>query len=232
MAKKVVTNELLERVKPFYVNEIRDRVLDGITYSLLLNDTDKLKIQNYLDLKEYIKSEGYLDSDILRAFSISNGYIFDLNLAVAQRIATGLLKTAYAESNIEADFIQQLKASPVSRRNTDMVRLANKCLKVIGDSGRNECYIALYSKNSGPYIKLNGMYNGKPVAVTYDSYALRHYDLTDINSDYLCSKGIRISKIEPCDILSSKTGVKFRIVLERLDPSIDLNQLKNIKNRR
>lgn len=232
MAKKVVTNELLERVKPFYVNEIRDRVLDGMTYCLLLNDTDSLKIQNYLDMKEFIKSEGYSDTDILRAFSISNGYIFDMNLAVAQRIATGLLKSAYEEYNKDVDFIQELKASPINRRTADMTRLANKCLKVIGDGGRNEFYVALYSRNSGPYIKLNAMHNNKPVTVTYDSYALRHFDLTDINSDYLCSKGIRISKIEPCDILSSKTGVKFRIVLERLDPSIDLRQLKNIKNRR
>lgn len=218
MEKKVVTTELLNKVQTFYMQEIADGVLDGMTYALLLN-TDKVKIQNYLTLKEYIKNEGYSDSAILRAFSLSNGYIFDMDLAVAQRIAIKILKASYKECDRDVDFISEVKSIPQARKKTDMLRLANKCLKELGD-GNREFYIALYSKNSSPYIKLTGTQNGLPVKVTYDSYALRHFDLTDINTHYLCEKGARISKIEPCEILASRTGVKFRIVIERIDPNM------------
>ena len=58
-------------------------------------------------------------------------------------------------------------------------------------------------------MSANDKKSGKPVLVKYDAFAIRHWDLGDINTKMLIPAGIRIVKIEPSEILPPKTGVRF-----------------------
>lgn len=78
--------------------------------------------------------------------------------------------------------------------------------------------MALFSKNSTNRIILNGKNSkGEAIAVKYNAYAIRHWDIELINEKLLIPAGFRVSRIQPCEILPSKTGVSFVFTLETIE---------------
>ena len=97
-----------------------------------------------------------------------------------------------------------------------MTKLARKCIHEFKE-GHKTFDVALFSRNSVPRIVVSGKdpKSGKDGVVTYDAYAVRHWDIEEVNAKLLAKEGIRIAKIEPCEVIPTKTGVRFRLHLAR-----------------
>lgn len=209
------SNELLNQLTEFLIHEIDVKALDGITYTFLLKDNKYQETyKRYLKIKEEAHRCGYSNDEIFRIYEVSNGYIFDMDLKVAKKITEELSKAVAKSNGGKTLSVDVLSKGPDKRRKADMTSLA-KFVKQEYDSGKRKIEVALFSRNSVPRIIISGVdKNNKPIAIKYNAYAIRHWDIELINEKLLVPAGIRIAKIEPCEILASKTGVRFVMYLD------------------
>ena len=213
------SKELLDMMTEFMVCEVGSRILDGITYTFLLknNKKDMETYNRYLTIKKEILNCGYGSDDILRAYEISNGYIFDMDLMTAKQITAELAKAVSRANNSSNDSYELVKDMPEQRRKKDMIALA-KYLKSIYDKGIREVEVALFSRNSTNKIIINCKGpNGEDISLRYNAYAIRHVDIEIINEKLLIPSGFRVRTIKPLEILPSKTGVAFSFRMESME---------------
>jgi hypothetical protein len=138
-----------------------------------------------------------------------------MDMSLAKYIAEKLLDIVYKgedHSNIIGDV-------PEIRRQNDMKKLAKLCQENY-KNGKPVFEVALFSRNSVPRIVISGSdvnkgVRGKQIIATYNAYAIRHWDIQEINDNLLMQVGLRISKIRPCEILPPKTGVRFQLSVDR-----------------
>lgn len=219
MAKQ--SEKVMSLLTEFMVREIGSKALDGITYTMTLKDPkDKENTDRYKEIYKEVRAAGFSSDEVFRAYEVSNGYIFDMDLNVVKNISIQLAKAVERTNGIKFANGDLIGDSPEKRRKSDMNGLANYVLNEF-KKGNTITEVALFSRNSVPHIVISGKTlskNGKPennyVTVKYNAYAIRHWDIEVINSKLLIPAGIRISKIEPCEVLPSKTGVKFLIYTE------------------
>lgn len=207
-----VTNELLQDIMPFMVQELGEKIFEGITYTLIPS-SDKIKIDTYQEIRDKITQAGIDTTTLFRVYQLCNGTIFDLDLVVAKKLAIIMLK-----ENADEKFNNMINTLPAKRKQEDMERLATQCLKEAKNKNK-EFYVALFSKNKSPSIRFNAKVEGETTTRTfsYPAYALRHWDLEDINMNYLIPKGLMIDKVQACEILPTRTGVKFKIILNTVE---------------
>ena len=209
-----ISRELLNMLTEFIVCEVGSKVLDGITYTLLLkNDRDNASIERYKKIKVEAASCGFVYNEVFRVYEVGNGFIFDLDIGIAKMITAQLAKSVSKEQNIgnNKDIIRN---SPELRRKRDLISLSKYLIEQF-NNGKTEVEVALFSKNTTNKIIINATdNNGKNVAVMYYAYALRHWDIELLNEKLLIPQGLRVSRIQPCEILPSKTGVSFLMTLE------------------
>lgn len=213
------SKELMDMLTDFVVCEIGAKALDGITYAMILKDNKKdMDIYNrYMEIKKETRRCGYTDQDIFRVYEVGNGYIFDMDILTAKQITAEMAKAVSKLNNGETPVGDLLNDMPEQRRKKDMINLA-KYLKHEFDLGRNTLEVALFSRNSTNRIIINGRGpKGDLLSVRYNAYAIRHWDLEVINGKLLIPAGFRVSRIKPCEILPSKTGVSFVITMESLN---------------
>lgn len=218
----------MEDLTRMYAREICDSIVQGITYALTFK-SDEMKNKEYLDIKQKLKESGFNSSEVMRVFELCNGYIFDLDLSMAQRIAIDLIKsTLTADEKLSNSDKYMLRDKPRERHELDMQKLADECVKKASESNKDvvEHEVALFSKNKGNVIKFNAQVNVrgklKPYLFTYSAYALKHTDLEELNRCLLVPRGLKICKVQPCEILPTKTGVKFKLWIEKLDPKMKI----------
>lgn len=209
------SKEMMNMLTEFLICEIGSKALDGITYALVLkDDKDKDKYKRYLSIRDEVTKCGFGNDEIFRVYEISNGYIFDMDLNIAKRITTKLAQAVQRTSGIDVGDGELIGDSPEKRRKSDMLGLA-RFVKQEWDSGRNMAVLALFSRNSVPHIVISGKTpKGEYVTEKFNAYAVRHWDIETINAKMLIPAGIRIAKIEPFEVLPSKTGIKFGIYIE------------------
>lgn len=215
-----LSSGVMDRLNRIYSNEVGDAILRGVTYGLTFK-TDSSKNTDYLETKQRLKDEGLKGSDVLRVYELCNGYIYDLDVRICQKLAIDSLRSVLPpDRKISQNEILALKDKPKERLKEDMKRLADKCVSEISKNN-TEIEVALFSKNSTNRIQFRAIMDksNKEVIFSYNAYCLRHTDLEELNRTYLIPKYIRISKIQPCEILPTKTGVKFKLWIERIDPS-------------
>ena len=221
-----IDDNLMNLLTEFLVHEIDVRVLDGITYAFVLKP-DKKKDRNtakenekyakYMHIKEETRNLGFNNDEVFRAYEVSNGYIFDMDIREAKKITVALAKAVANSTGSKTIPKNLIGDGPDKRRIEDMKRLA-RYAKQEFDAGRKKIEVALFSRNRGPRITITGSDgNGNPIALQYGAYAIRHWDIEMVNEKLLVPAGFRISKIEPCEILPSKTGVRFIMYLESLN---------------
>ena len=93
--------------------------------------------------------------------------------------------------------------------------MVSYCVKQ-AKNGKPQSDIALFSKNTVDHINISGKTSkGQSVVLTYDAFALRHTDITDVNKK-LADSGIQISNILIHEALPSMTGVRTTITLVAL----------------
>lgn len=211
-----ISKELYGKLTEFLTIEIESKVLDGITYVMTLkNESDRENTEKYRRIKEVAIKSGLGQNEAFRVYELSNGYIFDMDLAIAKQIAFLLSKKVNQQTNGQMPVGDFIGDKPEKRRQEDMMKLAKKCLNQY-KSGTKVFDVALFSRNSVPRIQITAKdKKGKDTVITYDAYAVRHWDIEEINARLLAKEGIKIAKIEPCEVLPSKTGVRFTLHLTK-----------------
>ena len=215
-----LSSELLNMLTEFMICEIGSKALDGITYSMVLkNDSKREKelYRRYSMIKETAEKQGFGSNEIFRAYEVSNGYIFDMDLSTVKSITAEIVKSVSKTSGGEKNIGDLIQDKPEQRRKRDIIALA-KYLKSEYDKGNMQCEAALFSRNSTNKIFISGKSSsGEMFAVRYNAYAIRHWDIELINERYLIPAGFRVKRIQPCEILPSKTGVSFIFTMESMD---------------
>ena len=218
-----MSKELKDMLSAFMISEIQSKAIDGITYALKLNlPNNKVDIEDYLKIRDEANRCGFEQNQQFRVFKVSNGFIFDMDLDTVKGMTMHIAKDLYAsesDKTVESkqqlqDLMIMLQESPVNRRKKDLVALSNYILKE-NKAGHDEVEVALFSRNSTNRIIIQGRYNNEPVEIHYNAYALRHWDLATVNEKFLIPNGCRISKVTPCEILPSSTGVSFILTIDR-----------------
>lgn len=209
------TKEMVNLLSEFLITEISSKALDGITYAMVTKDKKDRDILNrYNKIREEVTKCGFSKDEAFRVYEVSNGYIFDMDLELAKRITIKLAKAVENMNGTKVGNGDLIGDYPDKRRKSDMIALAKYC-KSEFDKGNRLITVALFSRNSVPHIIISGKdSNGNYVSEKYNAYAIRHWDIENINAKLLIPIGIRISRIEPYEILPSKTGVRFDITLE------------------
>lgn len=209
------SSDLLNKLTEFLVCEIGSKALDGITYAMILKDPkDKDNYKRYTDIKREAVKCGYKNDEVFRVYEVSNGYIFDMDLNVAKKITSELSKAVAKANNGNTPTGDLIGDSPDKRRKDDMLGLA-KYVKQQYDNGKKQIEVALFSRNSVPRIIISGVGpKNDMISIKYNAYAIRHWDIESINANMLIPAGIRIAKLEPCEVLPSKTGVRFVLYVD------------------
>ena len=212
-----IPKELYGKLTEFLTVEIESKVLDGITYVLALkNDADRENIEKYQRIKESALKSGAGPNEVFRVYELSNGYIFDMDLNIAKQITYLLSKKVNQQSGGKTPVGDFIADKPEKRRQEDMKKLAKKCIAQFKE-GKKVFDVALFSRNSVPRIQITAKDGaGKDTVITYDAYAVRHWDIEEINAKLLAKEGIKIARIEPREVLPSKTGVRFTLHLAKI----------------
>lgn len=214
-----ISKELMDGLTTFLIKAIGSKVLDGITYAMEISPEDDAMIKEYLALRDRVVSEGFKNNEVFRVYSATNGYIFDMDLAIARYLNDKVFKVVSKSTGMPCNGDAVIGTGPEGRRHQDMENLAKYCISQF-ESGKTNFEVALFSRNSVPRITISGKdtakgNQGKNVVVTYNAYAIRHWDIEEINNRLLIPKGLRITRIKPCEILPSKTGVRFELSVGR-----------------
>lgn len=218
MAK--LSREALEMLSEFITGSIKAKGLDGITYVLLTKDAKSPKNQEDLikfkKIKSTVEACGFGKDEAFRMYELPNGYIFDMDLSIVKQITIKIAEKVAQANGGKTPQGDLIANHPEERRRADMENLA-KYLMGEFKKGRRCVEVALFSRNESPRIVFtaNDSKGGQAV-VRYNAYAIRHWDIEDINERLLIPKGIRVSRIEPCEILPTKTGVRFKLYLSKI----------------
>lgn len=217
------SDTLISMLTEFMVCEVGTKTLDGITYALLMKtEKDRETYEKYIKIKQEATRCGYSSEQVFRTYEVSNGYIFDMDIMTAKQMTVELSKAVAKMNNNATPVGNIIGDKPEQRRKKDMIALS-RYLKNKFDSGIMQTEVALFSRNSSNKIVLNGK-GPKPkeetLTITYNAYALRHWDIEMVNEKLLIPAGFRVSRIQPCEVLPSKTGVAFIFTMESMSSLI------------
>lgn len=211
------SKRLKDMLTEFMLCEISSRSLDGITYVMFLKEEkNKEIIQRYKEIKQEALNCGFGKDEVFRVYEISNGYIFDMDINTVKQITAEMIKSMYKGTS-ELESYKELRELPEIRRKKDILALG-KYLKQEYEHGKRTLEVALFSRNSTNKIVINCKNkNGELLSIKYNAYAIRHWDIELVNEKILMPAGFRVSKIQPCEVLPSKTGVSFIFTLESMN---------------
>lgn len=219
-----VSKELFDMLSDFLIREIGSKSVDGITYALILKE-DKDSYRDYMEIRKEATKCGFGMNEVFRVYEVNNGFIFDMDLSAAKTISYKLSEAVSKTNGGKTPVRDFIGNNPDKRRNSDMVGLARH-IKKCYDKGEEIAEAALFSRNSSPLITVSALLkrkdkNGKErediVQLKYPAFAIRHWDIEAINKYLLIPAKIRVAKIEPCEILPSKRGVKFNFYIEAIE---------------
>lgn len=217
MAENNGANETKMKLTKFQVEEIGGKeVVDGITYALYLTGKDDTKIQA---AQEIIRELGDNAQNTMQAYQFSNGCVFDLNINVAKQISAFII-----ESSVKSGHLDPTKVStsdlvgngPDTRRREDIERLAKYLKKVYttGRPGQKAVDVVLYSRNKVGTASFNAKdTKGNNTIVTYQAFAIRHWDLNTLNQMFLANENFKVINAQAGEIIPSKNGVRFRLTI-------------------
>lgn len=214
-----MTKQLQNMLTEFFICEIKSKAMDGVTYAMVLdNGTQKEQnnLKKYRAICEEASRCGYRSDELFRGYKIANGFIFDMDIGIAKGILMNIISAVNNTNGDSGNTNPQdvIGDSPDKYRKSDMLALA-RYVKSEFESGKNKVEVALYNRNANPKIIMTVKNtDGSNVTIKYNAYAIRHWDIEIINDKLLIPAGIRISRLEPCEILPLKNGVTFNLYLE------------------
>lgn len=215
------SSELRDGLTRFIIDELGGKVLDGITYTLIRTDDsakpyDKQRYEEYMGLRKEANLCGFSSLDVFRVYNLQNGVIFDVDMGITKKITTLVANRVMENDGKAIRYDDVIGDKPEKRRKSDMISLAKYLNKQIRQ-GQRIVEVALFSRNSVPEIVINGqLADGRYAIQKYKAYAIRFWDLEDVNKNFLIPMGIRIKSVAPGAILPTRTGVLFQLELEEM----------------
>lgn len=209
-----ITDDAVNKVATIVANNIGSKVLDGINWALIL---DKPTINEYENIRQTLKDMGYVKGEVLRAFAAPNGFIYDIDASVTKRLLLNIMQNS-EDLNLCSNMIE---TAYEERRNAEFTHMQLFLINAI-KSGKTKVSVALFNTNSGhkitykTYIE-NGKYAGQRVEISLPAFALRHWDLQELNQNYLIPAKLKIARVQVVEILPTRTGVGFNLELVKLD---------------
>ena len=215
-----MSNETKMKLTKMLVEDIgAQEVVDGITYVLLDKSTesDKTKANQYESIIAELGDSGTNPATILRKYDVSNGTIYDLDINVAKSIASFLLQQANKEGALNGKIksYDLIADKPDKRRREDIENLG-KYLKKCVKEGKTAVEVCLFSRNKVGKTTFNAKKGGKDVTVSYNAYAIRHWDIEVLNNIILANENFKVTKVDAGEIVPSKNGVRFVLHLTKV----------------
>ena len=205
-----LSKNLLDKLTEIICVDVGSKILDGVTYIILSKSPkDKAKVERYNSVRRLIDSENYAPEEIFRIYEVANGYIYDIDMNIAKMITTLLAKLAAQKNPELKDMPDLIGTQPDENKDYQMKLLAKKCLEAFKNNQDT-----LFSRNKTNKIILtaDGM-NKEKVVITYPSFALRPWDLEEINVKYLIERGMRISGVKAYEIIGNNSGLRVALTL-------------------
>ena len=209
MAKQL-SKKLMNLLSEFIVRELGAKVLQGVTYSFFTkDDAESEELYNhYMKIKDEAISCGFSSDEVIRSYTVSNGYIIDVDLKYAKEVLIEVSK-AIAVANGEETYVDRVGQKPEERRQSDFKHMA-KFLKKSFDEGNLEVEVVLFSKVCANRTAVTGVGpRGETIMVRYNAYALRVEDIEAMNELMLIPAGFRVSTVQACEILPNSQGCVF-----------------------
>ena len=209
MSQGVFPKALYNKLIDFTLTFISDRFVDGVTYGLFFkNETDIIAKcdEIYSDTNDYFGELG-----VMRKIDLCNGVVYDIDMSVIKRILQEYLKSTQ-EKDLQLDeYAELIGNQPEQSRAEDMKRFAELCINEYR-AGKKKIMVSLFNLTANPNTIVMGK-DAKDVALFFQSFAIRQWDMENINKTYLIPHGIRVSSLEICDILPGRSGVRYGIHL-------------------
>ena len=211
MATKVISKEIVEDLIVFVAEELEGNMVEGVTYALLFDSgRDLEKYNKYLNIRKKLNENGFDSSEVFRIFKVSNGYILDLDLDIAKKLALEAVRRAHEKTGGQFPFEDFIKNNPEIRRAKDLQVLGKYILSNVR-KGITAMNVALFSRNRVGQVVITPDGSDGSVKIKYPAFVIRHWDINQLNLEVLEGTGYAVFKIVPHEILSSKTGVKFTL---------------------
>ena len=208
---KTLKNQLSE----FLLTQLGSKVTNGITYSLLLKDSDRQLIEKFMLIREEANKCGYDSDQVFRVFEVVNGYAFDMDLGTAKGILNTLCRKMINQQGLKGTYFDILNTAPTGNKTKEAKLLANTIINEY-KKGNDKISVALFSTNESNRIAITCRYNGEKHILNYKAFNLTHWDLGVVNSNYLIPNGLKISSVKPCEVLVSRTGISFILNIVRV----------------
>ena len=153
---------------------------------------------------------------VFRVYKVQNGVIFDADMSMVTDIAKKLTQKIEDSDGNKIDYDKVIGNKPEMRRETEMARLT-EYIQQEYTNGNTILEVALFSRNSVPEIVINGQIQPNKYAIqTYKAYAIRYWDLENLNRNYLIPIGFKIKQVAAGQILPACNGVIFQLEIEEL----------------
>lgn len=210
------STELLNMLCEFMVDEIEELAMYGITYAFVIKDEEGSdeKFKKYMNIRYEATQCGFTSDQVFTVKALGNGWIFDIELKTAKQILTELSKTIMKDDKEKIEAASIISNSPDERRRKDATALV-EYIKREAESGKDSVKVAIYNRNSTPYITITAYVNGVKNRVRLNAYALKAEDLNGIFNDKLAKYGIHVKRIVVSDILPNRNGVLCTLNIEK-----------------
>ena len=212
-----MTNSLSE----FLCDELGEKVLKGISYIVVSKaDSNRKKVEKLDNLRRSLSKNGVPDNKVFRRYELLNGYIYDMELDEAIDLTIAITSSMAEQGKLEQKYIGDfgIRNIAISRKVEDLQLLCRKCVEGVR-KGKSEMDFVLFSRNRSPQVVITGKdaYTGAKIAIKYDSFALRHTDVEELNREYLKLHGLIVTKVIVHEIVPGSRGVLFTLKLAHAD---------------
>ena len=175
--EKRISEELLNLLSGYMVDEVGSKALNGVTYSFVfkpeyLSNMNKkgsyvnskgaeTDIENLRKIREEAFNCGFEANELFRIYEVSNGWIYDIDMNIAKKITVEISKIVAKNNGGKTPTGDLIGDKPERKRKAEMTALAKKVKKAyenINNYKEEEITNNLYElSNLDIDIKINGL---------------------------------------------------------------------------
>ena len=212
---KEFSKELRDMLTDFIVSEIGSKGIDGITYTMKLNNSKNADdIKDYIKIREEAYKCGYDKSEVFRAFELSNGIVFDMDIKAMTHILVKIAESAANITGKHGDMSGMIYSEPTQVRKKELVRLAKEVHNAY-EKGENTLDVALFNRNRSSVISFVDKNDHGATQYTIKAFKARIYDIAAMNAGPLSKSGITVTGVTPKYILPYENGVVTSLEIEQ-----------------
>jgi len=208
----MLSHQTLNKLTEIICTDIGSKILSGASY-VLVRDNQKAKIQRYMQVRRDIDAEGFGVDEVMKVYSVCNGCVFDIDMDTAKMITMSICNVVSISNPNIKSLSQMIETRPHESKINAQEKLAQYCIKKYKNNNRT-IEVALYSCNNSNKIIINAHSDSNDDGlIKYNAYPLRVEDIQEVNEKYLIQNGLRISSIEPCEIIGNSSGLRVILTL-------------------